>query len=73
MEVLDVTQIEPRLKHPTIFQKYEQLVEGEFLILHNDHDPKPLYYQLVAEKGKSFSWEYIIVGPEFWEVKITKL
>lgn len=73
MEVLDVTQIEPKLKHPTIFQNYELLAEGKSLILHNDHDPKPLYYQLAAEKGKSFSWEYIMEGPEFWEVKITKL
>ena len=42
METLDVTKIEPRFKHPTIFQTYEDLAVGESFILHNDHDPKPL-------------------------------
>ncbi len=43
MEILDVTQIEPRLKHPTIFQKFADLKEGESFIIHNNHNPKPLY------------------------------
>ena len=48
METLDVTKIEPRFKHSTIFQTYEDLAEGESFIIHNDHDPKPLYYQFNA-------------------------
>ena len=43
--MLDVTAIEPRLKHPTIFEKYDSLLAGESFVIHNDHDPKPLYYQ----------------------------
>jgi regulator of cell morphogenesis and NO signaling len=73
MDILDVTKIEPRYKHPTIFQKYEDLPVGEAFILQNDHDPKPLYYQFTAEKGKEFGWEYLQQGPEVWEVKISKL
>ena len=73
METLDVTKIEPRFKHSTIFQTYEDLAEGESFIIHNDHDPKPLYYQFKAEKGETFAWEYILEGPEFWQVKISKL
>ncbi|MDP2337509.1 MAG: DUF2249 domain-containing protein [Bacteroidota bacterium] len=73
METLDVTKIEPRFKHSTIFQTYEDLPVGESFIIHNDHDPKPLYYQFSAEKGKEFGWEYLLQGPEFWEVKISKL
>lgn len=73
MDVLDVTKIEPRFKHPTIFQKYEDLPVGDSFILHNDHDPKPLYYQFTAEKGKEFGWEYVQRGPEVWQVKISKL
>lgn len=69
---LDVTVLEPRLKHPTIFDKFDSLNPGEAFIIHNDHDPKPLYYQLLAERGQTFSWEYLINGPEFWEVKISK-
>jgi len=73
METLDVTRIEPRLKHPTIFQKFDALAEGQEFVIHNDHDPIPLYYQMLAEKGKIFEWEYLCKGPEIFEVKITKL
>lgn len=73
MKTLDATKIEPRYKHATIFQTYEDLAVGESFILHNDHDPKPLYYQFTAEKGKEFGWEYLLKGPDDWEVKISKL
>lgn len=73
MEILDVTKIEPRFKHSTIFQTYADLAEGESFVIHNDHDPKPLYYHFSAEMGDTFAWEYLLEGPEFWEVKISKL
>ncbi len=73
METLNVTQIEPRLKHPTIFEKFDSLKPGESFVIHNDHDPIPLYYQMLAERGKIFEWEYLAKGPEIYEVKISKL
>ncbi|MCO4293941.1 iron-sulfur cluster repair di-iron protein [Solitalea sp. MAHUQ-68] len=72
MEILDVTVLEPKHKHPTIFNRFDQLQAGEGFIIHNDHDPKPLYYQLLAERGATFSWEYLMEGPEWWKVRITK-
>lgn len=73
MTILDVTKIEPRLKHPTIFEKFDELEGGESLVIHNDHDPKPLYYQMLAERGQTFIWEYLEQGPEWWKVQITRL
>ncbi|TDG35023.1 iron-sulfur cluster repair di-iron protein [Pedobacter changchengzhani] len=70
--ILDVTVLDPRVKHPTIFQHYDALEEGESLTIHNDHDPKPLYYQLLGERGNVFTWEYLEDGPELWRVKIRK-
>jgi regulator of cell morphogenesis and NO signaling len=70
--ILDVTLIEPKLKHPTIFQKFDELKEGESFTIKNDHNPKPLHYQLLAEKGKIFDFIYEEKGPEVWIVKITK-
>ena len=70
--ILNVTLIEPKLKHPTVFKKFDKLVSGESLILHNDHDPKPLFYELSAERGNIFDWQYLEQGPELWRVKITK-
>ncbi|MHB8260001.1 MAG: iron-sulfur cluster repair di-iron protein [Bacteroidia bacterium] len=70
--ILNVTLLEPRQKHPTIFLRYDELMEGKSLTIHNDHDPKPLYYQLLGERGNTFVWEYLKEGPELWKVRITK-
>ena len=70
--ILNVTLLEPRQKHPTIFVRFDELTEGECLTIHNDHDPKPLYYQLLGERGNIFTWEYLEQGPEWWIVNITK-
>jgi regulator of cell morphogenesis and NO signaling len=72
LDVLDITVLEPRMKHPTIFEKFDSLEPGEGFVIHNDHDPKPLYYQLLAERGQTFTWEYLESGPEIWQVKIAK-
>ncbi|MGH2644414.1 MAG: DUF542 domain-containing protein, partial [Chitinophagaceae bacterium] len=72
IEILDVTQITPRLKHPTIFQHFDALQQGEAFVIHNDHDPKPLYYQLLGERGDIFNWDYLKQGPDVWEIKIAK-
>lgn len=69
---INVPAIEPKLKHPTIFRVFDELAKGESLIIHNDHDPKPVYYQLLGERGDIFNWEYLEEGPEWWDVKITK-
>lgn len=70
--ILDVTILEPRQKHPTIFVRFDELAEGESLVIHNDHDPKPLYYQLLGERGNIFTWEYLEQGPQWWKVRITR-
>ncbi|HET9824372.1 MAG TPA: DUF542 domain-containing protein, partial [Chitinophagaceae bacterium] len=70
--ILNVTLLEPRQKHPAIFARFDELAEGESLTIYNDHDPKPLYYQLLGERGNIFTWEYLEQGPEWWKVKIAK-
>ena len=67
---LDVRDILPRNRHPLIFGIFEALPLGEALLLTNDHDPKPLYYQFQAESTGLFSWDYIEQGPERWQVRI---
>ncbi|HXJ99130.1 MAG TPA: DUF2249 domain-containing protein [Gelidibacter sp.] len=69
---LDVTTIEPRFKHSTIFERFDELNSGESLTIHNDHDPRPLYFQLVAQRGDIFTWDYQQQGPDWWIIKITK-
>ncbi len=70
---LDVRIIPPRDKHATIFAKLEALTSGEALRIFNDHDPKPLRYQLQAEHGSAFAWEPEKEGPEEWIISIRKV
>ena len=72
LHTLDVRNIEPKFKHPVIFQRFDELKPGETLTLVNDHDPLPLYYQFQAERRGQFEWRYNEKGPETWKVFITK-
>lgn len=72
VHTLDVTVIEPQYKHSTIYEHFDALKEGEAFIIHNDHDPKPLYYALMNDRGSIFTWDYLQSGPEIWEIKISK-
>lgn len=69
---LNVTQLEPKIKHPTIFRCFDALQPGDGFYILNDHDPKPVYYQLVAERGKAFTWEYVEAGPLRWKILVKK-
>ena len=70
---LDVRFMEPKLKHPAIFQRFDDLLPGETFTLVNDHDPIPLYYQFQAERRGQFEWHYSEKGPDAWKVLITKV
>jgi uncharacterized protein (DUF2249 family) len=72
-DVVDVRSLVPAQRHAKIFQLVNQLAPGGRFVLVNDHDPKPLYYQLEAEHPKQFSWTYVERGPEVWRVEIGKL
>jgi uncharacterized protein (DUF2249 family) len=69
---LDVRVIPPRDKHPAIFRALDDLTTGQSLLLLNDHDPRPLRYQLDAERPDTFDWEYEAEGPEEWRVRINR-
>lgn len=72
VEEVDVRSLVPAQRHAKIFQLVDALEAGDSFILVNDHDPKPLYYQLEAEHPKEFSWTYIEKGPAVWRVEIGK-
>lgn len=68
--VLDVREEIPARRHELIFQTYADLAAGDGFELVNDHDPKPLYYQLAAEHPGDFEWDYLEEGPLVWRVRI---
>lgn len=70
--VLDVRTVPPRDKHPSIFRTFDALIAGQSMVLVNDHDPRPLRYQLAAERPDTFDWTYEETGPTVWRVRIDR-
>lgn len=69
---LDVRVIAPREKHPTIHARLDALTIGEMLTIVNDHDPRPLRFELEADYPGRYAWEYVESGPETWRVNIRR-
>ncbi len=69
---VDSREYEPKDKHIVIFETFHSLKKGEKMELVNDHDPRPLHYQMLAEYTDQFEWEYLEKGPEVWRVAIEK-
>ncbi|MCM8729786.1 DUF2249 domain-containing protein [Hephaestia sp. GCM10023244] len=70
--VVDVRSLVPAQRHAKIFELVNALEPNASFVLVNDHDPKPLYYQLEAEYPGQFSWTYVESGPDVWRVAIGK-
>ena len=71
--VLDVRTEIPKRRHELIFETFGALAPDTSYVLVNDHDPKPLYYQLSAENPGEFSWVYLEQGPDVWRVRIGRI
>lgn len=69
---LDVRALAPAQRHERIFAAVAALLPGESFVLTNDHDPKPLRYQLDAEEPGQIAWTYLAEGPEVWRVQLTR-
>jgi len=69
---LDVRALPHAGRHEQIFGRLEALESGGRLVIVNDHDPKPLHYQLEAMWPDRFSWSYLESGPETWRVAISR-
>ncbi|KQX69362.1 DUF2249 domain-containing protein [Angustibacter sp. Root456] len=67
---LDVRAMPPALRHEQIFAAVADLPPGGSFVLCNDHDPKPLRYQLDAERPGQITWDYLEEGPQVWRVRI---
>lgn len=68
----DARPYTPAKRHEIFFDAFAALKPGQAFVFVNDHDPKPLYYQIEAESTEPFSWEYLESGPETWTVKVAK-
>ena len=70
---LDVRALPHSARHERIFGMVAELSPGEAFVLANDHDPKPLRYQLEAQNPGQISWDYLEQGPTLWRVQIGRI
>lgn len=75
--VVDVNDLDARAiphteRHARIFEAVDALEPGESFVLLNDHDPKPLRFQLEARDPGQIGWDYLAQGPELWRVRISR-
>ena len=74
MAELDVREIPPNERHDRIHDAFADLDPGESLTIVNDHDPKPLYYELSAEVPAFDDEAYAVEreGPERFVAELPK-
>jgi uncharacterized protein (DUF2249 family) len=46
---LDLREVPPPERHPKIHNAFDSLDSGETLRIVNDHEPRPLFYEMKAE------------------------
>ena len=66
------SDIDVSVRHQTIMAAIDALAPGEAVRLHVDHEPKPLYYMLQAERPGHVSWEPEQSGPTEWIVVVRR-
>ncbi len=72
VNTFDVRPYTPSDRHEMFYKAFADIKTGEAFEFINDHDPKPLYYQMEAESKEPFRWEYLEKGPEVWKVRVIK-
>jgi uncharacterized protein (DUF2249 family) len=69
---IDVRDLKPQRRHEVLLEIFDELGAGEGFVLVNDHDPKPLYYEIRSMHGEVIDWEYASRGSGEWRVEIVK-
>jgi regulator of cell morphogenesis and NO signaling len=69
---LNVTVVDPLRRHQLISEHFDALSPGQSFYIVSDRDLKPLYNQLLTDRGNSFSWNDIGHAPLTWKVLLQK-
>ena len=74
MTTLDVREVPPAERHPLIKAAFEALDRDAALELVNDHDPKPLFYEMQAEEERFDATNYEVEerGPREFVARFPK-
>ncbi len=70
--VINAPVLPPPVRHQLIFDVFDALPVSQSALLINDHDPKPLIYQVTAEQPGVFAFDYLESGPDRFTIKVTR-
>ncbi|MBI5131562.1 MAG: DUF2249 domain-containing protein [Rhodopseudomonas palustris] len=68
--VIQVAEIEPRLRHGIIEELFRHLSPGHGLQIVVDHDPRRLRFLLDVSFGSQCDWTYLEQGPDLWRIRL---
>jgi uncharacterized protein (DUF2249 family) len=69
---IDIRTLPPAERHRAIHLRLEELEPGRTLRVVNDHDPRPVRYELEDAHPGCFTWTYVECGPQTWRVDVLK-
>jgi len=74
MPELDVREIPPVNRHTKIHETFAAMDAGDVLTIINDHEPKPLYYEMAAEVPSFDEAQYAVFkdGPNTFVASFPK-
>lgn len=70
--IIEAPKIDPNIRHSFIFEKFDELEEGDSIVIINNHDPRPLLNQFEEKRNGQFADEYLENGPATWKVRVMK-
>ncbi len=70
--LVDLRAMIPPERHATVFAALDALNPGATFVLINDHAPTPLLRRIEENWPDQFEAEFLLDGPEVWQVAITR-
>lgn len=70
--VLDLRTMPSQIKHPTVFETFDNLKVGESFIIRNDHNPIPLLMQIHSLREGEAKVDYMEQGP-VWTLRFERM
>ena len=70
---IDLRPLPPKARHDVVFSKIQSLEIGSSITVVNDHNPKPLFYQIDALWPEGYSCSIAKVDDRTFTMEITKL
>lgn len=69
---LDVCVLFPIKRHEFLLKIFKELPINESIIINNNHDPLPLFFEFCSMHGDEVQWKYLNKGGRDCKLKVTR-